>query len=78
MIFDVSPMPIASLVTRSLPSAPFLKHAESGRPAVGRQPLGSTGCTVIVGEAAPKTKESVRLEEPPPFIDVSTWWRARN
>ena len=48
----------------------FLKPADLAALPVGRQPLGSTGCTVIVGEAAPKTKESVRLEGHRAFIDV--------
>ena len=48
----------------------FLRHTDLAALPVGRQPLGSSGCTVIVSEAAPKTKESVRLEGHHAFIDI--------
>jgi YhcH/YjgK/YiaL family protein len=48
----------------------FLRKTDLAALPVGRQPLGSSGCTVIVGEAAPKTKESSRLEGHRAFIDI--------
>jgi biofilm protein TabA len=48
----------------------FLKSTDLAVLPVGRQPLGSSGCTVIVSEAAPKTKENSRLEGHRAFIDI--------
>jgi YhcH/YjgK/YiaL family protein len=48
----------------------FLRNTDVAALPLGRQPLGATGCTVIVGEAAPKTKEAARLEGHRVFIDI--------
>ncbi|MGA7741218.1 MAG: YhcH/YjgK/YiaL family protein [Polyangia bacterium] len=48
----------------------FLRNTDLAALPVGRQPLGSSGCTVIVGASAPKTKQSVRLEGHRAFIDI--------
>jgi YhcH/YjgK/YiaL family protein len=48
----------------------FLKNTDLAALPVGRQPLGSSGCTAMVSEAAPKTKESSRLEGHRAFIDI--------
>jgi biofilm protein TabA len=48
----------------------FLKNTDLAGLPVGRQPLGSSGCAVIVGEAAPKTKQTSRLEGHRAFIDI--------
>jgi YhcH/YjgK/YiaL family protein len=48
----------------------FLRHTDLVALPVGRQSLGSSGCTVIVGEAPPKSKESASLEGHRVFIDI--------
>jgi YhcH/YjgK/YiaL family protein len=48
----------------------FLKNTDLTALPVGRQPLGSGGCTVIVSEAAPKTKQIACLEGHRVFIDI--------
>jgi len=48
----------------------FLKNTDLAALPVGRQPLGGSGCTVIVSEAALKTKEAARLEGHRVFIDI--------
>ena len=48
----------------------FLKNIDLAALPVGRQPLGGSGCTVIISEAPPKTKETSRLEGHRAFIDV--------
>ena len=47
-----------------------LRNTDLAALPAGRQPLGSSGCTAIVSEAAPKTKESSRLEGHRAFIDI--------
>ena len=48
----------------------FLRHTDLDALPVGRQPLGSRGCTVIVNVAKLKTKEVARLEGHRAFIDI--------
>ena len=48
----------------------FLRHTDLATLPVGRQPLGSSGCIVIVSEAAPKTKQGALLEGHRAFIDI--------
>ena len=48
----------------------FLGNTDLAALPVGRRPLGSNGCTAIVAEAAPKTRESALLEGHRAFIDV--------
>jgi YhcH/YjgK/YiaL family protein len=48
----------------------FLKNTDLAALPVGRQLLGGSGCTVIVAEAAPKTKQSSLLEGHRAFIDI--------
>jgi YhcH/YjgK/YiaL family protein len=48
----------------------FLKSTDLAALPVGRQLLGASGCTVIVAEAAPKTKQSSLLEGHRAFIDI--------
>lgn len=48
----------------------FLKNADLANLPVGRHPLGSSGCTAIVAESAPKTKQTALLEGHRAFIDI--------
>jgi YhcH/YjgK/YiaL family protein len=48
----------------------FLRQTDLVALPVGRQPLGSSGCTVIVNVAKLKTKEVARLEGHRVFIDI--------
>jgi len=48
----------------------FFRNTDLAALPVGRQPLGSNGCTAIVAEAAPKTRESALLEGHRAFIDI--------
>jgi YhcH/YjgK/YiaL family protein len=48
----------------------YLKNTDLAALPVGRQPLGASGCTVIVAESAPKTKQSSLLEGHRAFIDI--------
>jgi YhcH/YjgK/YiaL family protein len=48
----------------------FLKNADLANLPVGRHPLGSNGCTAIVAESAPKTKQVALLEGHRAFIDI--------
>ena len=48
----------------------YLKNTDLAALPVGRQPLGGSGCTVIVAEAAPKTKQTSLLEGHRDFIDI--------
>jgi len=48
----------------------YLKNTDLAALPVGRQPLGASGCTVIVAESAPKTKQSSLLEGHRVFIDI--------
>jgi YhcH/YjgK/YiaL family protein len=72
MIFDVlaSADRYASVHPLFAECFAFLRHTDLAALPVGRQPLGSSGCTVIVGEAAPKSKESASLEGHRAFIDI--------
>ncbi|HJX62952.1 MAG TPA: YhcH/YjgK/YiaL family protein [Polyangia bacterium] len=48
----------------------FIKSTDLAALPVGRQPLGASGCTVIVAESAPKTKQVALLEGHRAFIDI--------
>jgi YhcH/YjgK/YiaL family protein len=48
----------------------YLKNTDLAALPVGRQPLGASGCAVIVAESAPKTKQSSLLEGHRAFIDI--------
>jgi YhcH/YjgK/YiaL family protein len=48
----------------------FLRNTDLKTLPVGRQPLGTNGCNVIVNEAAPKTREVARLEGHEKYIDI--------
>jgi biofilm protein TabA len=48
----------------------FIKNTNLATLSVGRHSLGSSGCTAIVAESAPKTKQSSVLEGHRAFIDI--------
>lgn len=48
----------------------FLRNTDLMALEVGKTPLGTQGCNVIVNEALPKTRETARLEGHQKFIDI--------
>ena len=54
----------------ALPSFSFIKNANLATLSVGRHSLGTSGCTAIVAESAPKTKQVALLEGHRAFIDI--------
>jgi len=56
----------------------YLKNTDLAALPVGRQPLGASGCTVIVAESAPKTKQNSLLEGHRVFIDIQVVLAVKN